>query len=119
MYDCEGGAISSSFFSWDISSGLLVSSYAYYRHRSHSILFIIQTNGALSQTSYTGGSITVSFNLNDSVYGIINPGDSMLINITRYKGAMVEGGFSGTISTRNSTKKLIAQGSFQNLKLYP
>jgi hypothetical protein len=87
--------------------------------KSHELLIGISTsNDSLLETTYSGISLDLSFTINDTAYGIINNGDQMTLNISRYSNGTIDATFSGTVSDSHADKKTITEGRLNDLKVY-
>jgi hypothetical protein len=121
------GGIDSS--QWDNNTGYYYGCYAvnpnssnYYaisgESKTEGALLIISTPDHLSATTYSTGLVSVSFNIDNTPYGI-NSGDSITVKISRYSNGTIDGTFSAIISDANANKKTITDGRLNNIKVYP
>ena len=69
-------------------------------------------------TTYNAGAVSVSFNIDNTPYGI-NNGDAITVKISRYSNGTIDGTFAATTSDTNANKKTITEGHFNNIKVYP
>ena len=85
----------------------------------HEVLIAISTsNGSLLETTYNSISLDASFAINDTAYGIINSGDQLTLNVSRYSNGTMDATFSGTISDSHADKKTITDGRLVELRVY-
>ena len=73
---------------------------------------------SLQTKTYTGGTLSVNFVVNNVSYGIINIQDSILVNITRYSSGSIDGTFSGSFSHDSLNRISVTEGKLNNLKVY-
>jgi hypothetical protein len=82
------------------------------------LIAIVTANGVLSESSYSGGSVDVSFTIKDTAYGVTGGGEQIAVNVLRNSGGTIDATFSGTVSDLYSNKKVITEGRLNNLKIY-
>ena len=93
--------------------------YAVYgSDKIHEVLIgILTTNNILLETDYGTSSLSVSFTIDGTGYGI-NNGDQLTMNISRFSNGTIDATFSGTISDIHSNKKVITDGHLNNIRVY-